>query len=298
MKNNTADLARSITWASSKQTYFTILVMVDKALVEDCYRAYGYFRWADDVVDVVSYSSEDRVSFIKRQRNLIDRAYRNDRPDDLKPEEEIIVDLISHDQGEGSGLQSFIRNFLAVIEFDAHRKGRTITEDDLTWYSKSLGKSVTDCIQYFVGNGHPYPDHENRYLAATAAHMTHMLRDMSVDLTDGYINIPREFLEAHNINIENVDGSPFRGWVRDQVELAREYFRAGKRYLEGLDVLQCKIVGYWYCARFEGILDAIERDGYKLRAVYSERRRLSNWLKIPWLSVLVAFRHLARRGLH
>ena len=86
--------------------------------------------------------------------------------------------------------------------------------------------------------------------------------------------------------------------MRDQVEIAREYFRAGKRYLEGLDVLQCKIVGYWYCARFEGILDAIERDGYKLRAVYSERRRLSNWLKIPWLSVLVAFRHLARRGLH
>ncbi|UCF61830.1 MAG: hypothetical protein JSV37_03875, partial [Anaerolineaceae bacterium] len=66
MKINTAELARSITWASSKQTYFTVLLMVDKGLVEDCYRAYGYFRWADDVVDVLSRSSEDRISFIKR----------------------------------------------------------------------------------------------------------------------------------------------------------------------------------------------------------------------------------------
>lgn len=271
--------------------------MVDKNLVDDCYRAYGYFRWADDVVDVLSRSSEDRISFIKRQKDLIDRAYSNDRPIDLTPEEEIIVDLIIHDRGENSGLQSFIRNFLAVIEFDAHRKGRMIAEDELLWYSKTLGKSVTDCIQYFVGNGHPYPDHENRYLAATAAHVTHMLRDMSVDLPEGFINIPREFLESHSISLEDVDGPAFRGWVRDQVEQAREYFRVGKRYLESLDVLRCKIVGYWYCARFEGILDAIERDCYKLRAVYKERRRPSNWLMIPWLSVSVALRHIARRGL-
>jgi phytoene/squalene synthetase len=297
VKNATADLARSITWASSKQTYYTALLMVDKDLVEDCYRAYGYFRWADDVVDVLSSSSEDRISFIKRQRDLIDRAYGNDRPNDLTLEEEIIVDLISHDRGENSGLQSFIRNFLAIIEFDAHRKGRMITEDELTWYSKSLGKSVTDCIQYFVGNGHPYPDHENQYLAATAASITHMLRDLSTDITEGFINIPREVLEAHNINLENVDSPPFREWVRDQVELAREYFITGKRYLDSLDVLRCKIVGYWYCARFEGILDAIERDGYKLRAAYRERRRLSNWLKIPWLSASVALRHVTRRGL-
>jgi phytoene/squalene synthetase len=215
----------------------------------------------------------------------------------LTPEEEIIVDLISHDRRENSGLQSFIQNFLAVIEFDAHRKGSVVTQDELAWYSNSLGKSVTDCIQYFVGNGYSYPDHENRYLAATAASITHMLRDLSVDIPEGFINIPREILEKHNINLENVDSPPFRGWVRDQVEQAREYFRAGKRYLESLDVLRCKLVGYWYCARFEGVLDAIECDGYKLRAAYRERRRLSNWLKIPWLSASVALRHVTRRGL-
>ncbi len=56
-------------------------------------------------------------------------------------------------------------------------------------------------------------------------------------------------------------------------------------------------MGYWYCARFEGILDTIERDGYILRAVYNERRKLSTWLKIAWLGVSLTLQHIARRAL-
>jgi phytoene/squalene synthetase len=254
MMDATAVLARSITRTSSKQTYYTARLMVDKDLVNDCCLAYAYFRWADDIIDISSQSSDECISFIRRQRELIDRLYRNERPDDLTPEEEIIADLISHDKGENSGLQSFIRNFLAILEFDAYRKGRLISQQELTWYSNCLGKSVTDGIQYFIGNGHPYAATGDRYLAATAAHITHMLRDMVLDTADGYINISREYLEAHGISPEDVDSPPFRAWVRGRVEKARQYFREGRRYLDELDVLRCKIAGYWYCARFEGVL--------------------------------------------
>jgi len=167
----------------------------------------------------------------------------------------------------------------------------------LTWYANCLGKAVTDCIQYFIGNGHPYPSTDNHYLAATAAHITHMLRDLVLDTADGYINIPHEYLEAHGISPEDVDSPPFRAWVRNRVEKARQYFREGKRYLDELDVLRCKIVGYWYCARFEGVLDTIESDGYTLRAVYNERHKLSSWLRIAWLGVSVTLRHMACRDL-
>ena len=296
MMNATAAPARSITKASSKQTYYTVRLMVDKGLANDCYRAYAYFRWADDVIDVSSQSSDQRISFIKRQRELIDRLYGRERPDDLTPEEEIIADLISHDREEDSGLRSFIYNFLAVIEFDAHRKGRLISQQELTWYSNSLGKAVTDCIQHFVGHGYPYPTSDNHYLAATAAHIAHMLRDMVLDIAEGFINIPCEYLEAHGISPEDVDSPPFRAWVRERVEQTRQYFREGKRYLDELDVLRCKIVGYWYCARFEGVLDTIERDGYILRAEYNERRRLHTWLKMAWLGVSITLRHIACRG--
>ncbi len=308
MSDATAALARSITRASSKQSYYTARLLVDKDLVDDCCRAYGYFRWADDMVDasasadagasddVPSQSSDERIAFIRRQRELIDRLYRNERPDGLTPEEEIVAVLIRHDRGENSGLQSFIRNFLAILEFDAARRGRLISQQELTWYSNRLGKAVTDAIQYFIGNGHPYPAADNRYLGATAAHITHMLRDFVLDTADGYVNIPREYLEAHGIAPEDVDSPPFRAWVRDRVEQARQYFCEGKRYLDELEVLRCKIAGYWYCARFEGVLDAMERDGYVLRTVYDERHKLSTWLRMAWLAVSITLRHITRRG--
>ena len=61
MTDTTTALARSITWAGSKQTFFTIRLMVDKGKVNDCYRAYAYFRWADDVIDLSSESNDERV---------------------------------------------------------------------------------------------------------------------------------------------------------------------------------------------------------------------------------------------
>ena len=266
MTDATASLARSITWASSKQTYYTAHLMVDRDLVDDCYRAYAYLRWADDIIDISSRSSDERISFISQQIELIDRLYGDERPDRLTSEEEMVAELVGNDRGENSGLQSFIRNFVAVLEFDAQRKGKLISQEELTWYAGCLGKAVTDGIQYFVGNDQSYPTSENQYLAATAAHITHMLRDMVEDTDDGFINIPREYLEANSISPQDVESHPFQTWVRTRVEQAREYFSAGKTYLDKLDVLRTKIVGYWYCHRFEVILDAIERDGYVLRA--------------------------------
>jgi hypothetical protein len=118
---------------------------------------------------------------------------------------------------------------------------------------------------------------------------------MVPDIADGYVNIPREYLEVHNISLDQVDSPPFRAWVQDRVKMARQLFREGKRYLDGLGVLRCKIVGHWYCARFEAVLDAIERDGNILREQYDERRKLSAWLKFAWLGVSITVRHIVRR---
>jgi phytoene/squalene synthetase len=295
VNESTADLARSITWKGSKQTYVTGRLLIDRDLVDDFYRAYAYFRWVDDVIDVSSHSDEERITFIKRQRDLIDGCYNNRRPDELTPEEEILADLVSHDRSENSGLQSFIRNMFAIIEFDAFRKGRPVGREELVWYSNCLAKSVTDGIQYFIGNGQPYPKGDNRYSAATGAHIAHLLRDTLPDTADGFINIPAEYLETHDIRPDDVDSNPYRAWVRERAEDARQYLNDGKRYLDEMAVLRCKIAGYWYCARFEAVLDTIDRDDYHLRLDYKERQKLSTWLKISLLAVNITFRHITRR---
>lgn len=292
---NTAELARWITRNGSKQTYFVARMLVDRNLEDDFLRAYAYFRWVDDVIDVHARSTEERITFIKRQKAIIDGLYENQTFDDLTLEEQIVADLVLRDPRIDDGLESFIRNMLAIIAFDAHRHGRLITQNELAWYSETLGRSVTDGIQHFVGNGHPYPQNKARFLAASAAHITHLLRDMLKDIADGFINIPKEYLEAHKISPHDFDAQAYRTWVKERVILARRFFLEGKKYLDLLGVLRCKIVGYWYCARFEGVLDTIERDKFVLREVYNERRSIATHLKIGWIGVVVTLRHVVRK---
>jgi phytoene/squalene synthetase len=294
----TTSMAKSITFNGSKQTYYTARLMVDKDLVDDFFRAYAYFRWADDIIDVSSISQEERIAFIKRQRELIDGLYQNQSIEMLSPEEEILAELIQNDRQKNSGLQSFIRNMFAIIEFDANRKGQLISLDELKWYSERLSQSVTDGLQYFIGNGHPYPKSANRYWAAIGAHIAHLLRDTMQDIADGFINIPHEYLEAHGITPEDVTHPAFRAWVKERVDQARRYFEEGQKYFNRLNVLRCKIVGYWYSARFMCVLDAIERDDYVLRETYNERRRLPSWLKIAWLGISLTLKHAALRHPH
>jgi len=290
--DHSAVLARSITKAGSSQTYYTANLMVDKDLVDDFFRAYAYFRWIDDVIDVTAESDEERLSFMSNQSQLIEDLYEHKPISDLVPEEEILQDLIDNDRGENSGLQSFICNMFAIIEFDAQRKGRLISSDELDWYVNTLGRSVTDGLLYFIGNGSPYPDSENRYQAGIAAHISHLLRDTDQDNRDGFFNIPREYLEERGIERGDVNNQAYKDWVRMRVESARVRFEEGKQYLDELDVLRTKIVGYWYCARFEVVLDTIEKDGYQLRDEYHERRQIGTWLKITWLGVCLSVKHL------
>jgi phytoene/squalene synthetase len=291
----TASMAKSITFLGSKQTYYTARFMVDKDLVNDFFRAYAYFRWADDIIDVSSVSQDERMDFIQRQSELIDSLYQKKQMKLQSPEEEILAVLIRNDRQENSGLQSFIRNMFAIIEFDAKRKGRLISQDELNWYSDRLSQSVTDGLQYFIGNGHRYPASADRYWAAIGAHIAHLLRDTLPDIAEGFINVPREYMEAHGITPEDITHPAFRAWVKERVEQARYYFMEGQKYFNKLDVLRCKIVGYWYSARFMCVLDAIVRDDYILRKAYNERRRLPSWLKIAWLGVSLTLKHATHR---
>ncbi len=295
MPEDTSTLAKSITKAASLQSYYTASLMVDRDLVHDAYRAYAYYRWMDDFIDGMASSKSERVSFVERQKDLMERCYRNEPLGELAKEERILVELIGNDRRENSRLQSYIRNMMAIMEFDAHRQDRLIGQEELNWYSDCLGKAVMDALQYFIGNRCIYPASDFQYYAAIAAHITHMLRDMVQDTNAGFFNIPREYLEAHLLDPGDFECVSYRSWVQERVSLARGLFQQGKRYIEGVENLRCRIVGYWYCARFEIILDVIERDSYLLKSEYNERTSLSAWMQMVRLFLAVTLRHVTRR---
>lgn len=275
-------LAAAITKSASQQTYYTIRFFADRERAADAYRAYGYFRWVDDVIDADAGSQEEKAVFVNRQQSLLEARYRGEAPVGLCAEEELLADLVRADTEQDSGLQSYLRNMLAVMAFDARRRGQVISQAELSDYTRKLATAVTDALHYFIGGAEPTPPHAARYRAVTAAHITHMLRDAREDAAAGYFNIPREFLQAHDIDPQEVDSRAYREWVCGRVQLARRYFREGREYLAQVRNWRCRLAGHAYTARFEWVLGAIERDHYCLRSEYPERKSLRAGLWMGW----------------
>ena len=278
-------LSSSITKAASKQTYYTFRYLVDRQRVPDAFRAYAYFRWIDDKIDQSTLDTSGQIAFIDRQKEIMDGCYRGQRPGNLTPQECMLADLIQGDREQNSGLQDYVRNMMAVIDFDAHRRGKFVSQFELNEYTRWLAIAVTEAMHYFIGNGWYAPQDETRYLAVSAAHITHMLRDTFDDVQAGYFNIPIEVLEANHIGPQDVHSEAYRAWVRSRVRLAREYFEAGRGYLARVQNPRCRLAGFAYIARFEWILNTIEKEGFYLRSEYSERKSIRAGLVINWLAL-------------
>ncbi|MCI0519689.1 MAG: squalene/phytoene synthase family protein [Chloroflexi bacterium] len=277
-------LAAAITRAASLQTYYTIRLFVDRPRVADAYRAYAYFRWVDDVLDEPgsALDAPARAAFIQRQKALLDACYRRAAPGGLCAEERMLADLAANDPEKNSGLQIYLRNMMDVMLFDAARRGRLVSQAELDEYTRKLAVAVTEALHYFIGHDDPTSFHPNRYLAVTGAHVIHMLRDAVEDVQAGYINIPAEALAARGIAPHEVNSPAHRQWVCSRIELARGCFQAGRECTAQVRSLLLRLAGYAYTARFEWMLRAIQRDGYRLRADYPQRKSLSAALWMAW----------------
>ena len=277
--------ASSITKAASTQTYYTIRFLVDRERVDDAYRAYGYFRWVDDTLDAGSATGLERSAFLERQKSLLEKCYQGESPRDANIQEKMLAELVRQDYEKNSGLQLYLHNMMQVMDFDARRRGKLISQVELNEYTRWLATAVMECIHYFIGHDDFAPRDETRYLAVAGAHITHMLRDTFDDMQIGYYNIPREFLKENHIEPQDVQSDAYRAWVKNRVSLAREYFKVGKGYFARVQNPRCRLACFAYIARFEWLLDTMEREGFCLRPEYSERKSLGTKYRIGLLTL-------------
>ena len=200
-------------------------------------------------------------------------------------QEKMLVELVRHDSERNSGLQTYLRNMMRVMDFDAGRRGRLISQNELDEYTGWLASAVTEAMHYFIGHADFSPRDETRYLAVSAAHITHMLRDTFEDVQAGYYNIPSEVLQANHIGPQDVQSPAYRAWVKSRVQLARAGFKTGKDYLMRVQNLRCRLAGFAYTARFEWLLDTIENEAYTIRRQYGERKSLGTGLRMSWITL-------------
>ena len=285
----TTTTTEAITKAASKQTYYTIRLLVDRDRIDDAYRSYAYFRWVDDYLDAESITGAERSAFIQRQKFLLEKIYRDEIPQDVDIQEQMLVELIQNDNEKNSGLQSYIRNMMQVMDFDARRRGGLISHAELSEYTHWLAVAVTDNLHHFIGHGEFAPYDETRYMAVSAAHIVHMLRDTFDDLQAGYYNIPREVLDANHITPQDIHSDAYRMWVKSRVQLAREYFEAGRNYFARVQNARCRLACFAYIARFDWMLDTFEKEDYFLRPQYDERKSPMTGLRMGWLALSSTF---------
>ncbi len=257
-----------MTHSASRQTYWTIRLLADRALVEHAYRAYAYFRWVDDSLDQPALTLPERRDFLARQQEFLASCIQAAPLAAACPQEKLLADLVVGFPGNREGLFSYLNSMMAVMAFDAERRGRLISQKELDTYTHDLALAVTDAMHTFIGRTSPPPPDQTRLTAVSAAHITHMLRDTLEDQKSGYFNIPREYLDAHGLTPFDVNHPAYREWVRTRVDQARRLFAAGRGYMQRVPCLRCRLAGHAYMARFEGILDTIQMEGYLLRHTY------------------------------
>jgi phytoene/squalene synthetase len=276
------NLQAQITKNASKQTYYTIRFLADHDRRQDAFRAYAYFRWLDDLLDTDATSQQHKAALLSQQQGLLADCYQRKEVEISCPEEQMLVELVRNDLEENSGLHAYLHNMMAVMAFDVQRRGKLISQAELTQYTNLLAKAVTEYMFYFIGHCDQPPTSVNRYLAVQGAHITHMLRDMLEDIDIGYVNFPAERIPGGQFSSDIVHRPEFRNWVAERVELARGNFEAGRRYIAHVKCKRCRLAGYAYLTRFEWMLKVIKSDHYTLRWEYPERKNLKAALWMVW----------------
>jgi phytoene/squalene synthetase len=137
-------------------------------------------------------------------------------------------------------------------------------------------------MQTFIGHGSTTPRDETRYLAASGAHILHLLRDTAPDVRAGYYNVPREILESASIGPGDVHCDAYRAWVEDRVRLARTDLDAGRAFFRAAECRRFRLAGLAYIARFEWLIDTLEREEFRLRPAYPDRDGIGRLARTTW----------------
>jgi phytoene/squalene synthetase len=236
----------------------------------------------DDLLDGETLTDTERNQFLLTQRQLLQSCLESRPSRTLSAEEWLLVDLKTGDLGQDPGLRIYLQDMMDVMAFDTLRRGKRIDTRQLTWYSRRLATAVTEAVYTFIGDRCLAPRAAERYAAADAAHIIHMLRDMHQDLDAGYINIPVDVIPGHEVNRSMLNGPIVKDWVRRRIELARDYFTIGENYLNSIQNRRCRMAGAWYATRFAGVMKAIEHEDYLLRDDYSDCKGNRMMLHMLW----------------
>jgi len=181
---------------------------------------YAYFRWFDDIVDSLRLHPEESRFIINRQKRFLSELYSEEPPEEISTEELFLAHLVRFDRTQGKNLRQDLENLVGSMEFDADRRGKVISSQELEQY-------IDDNVIPYVNiassilNVKDFPK-QDLIEIARAGFVVNYLYDLREDLTLGYINISSEEIEQYEIYLENPDSREVQSWIRDKMNSLRD----------------------------------------------------------------------------
>lgn len=202
-------------------------------------RVYGYFRWADDIVDAPGRDPAAVTAFVASQRALL----VGERAADGLAEHALQLALADR------LLLPIVTGMWEALAFDAVRGPGPLAAEGLDRQVALIGDAYLAAMWVCTGAvGTPPPG-----LAALsrAATLTHVLRDLQLDLSLGYLNLPP--------GVSVADTGAVAAWVLDRAEHAQECFDTGARVLPTVGPWRTRWLVGIFAWRYRRVLSRVRR---------------------------------------
>lgn len=200
--------ARRAFRVASPSTWLVMRLLAPAAGYRDFARVYAYFRVADDVVDAPGRDAAAVAAFVAAERAWLVTA----APEG--PVARVALGLALRDR---PALRGPVEGMWASLAFDAARGPGPLPAPVLDAQVRRIADAWLGAFAACLGFA-PTPALGALVAAATA---THHLRDLELDATLGYDNVPDDVPGDH------ADRAALAGWIAARAAALRPAFAAG-----------------------------------------------------------------------
>lgn len=252
--------------SKNRFTYIFWNLFFSRDQIPVLFLTYAFFRWLDDMVDENSNSIEFSKLLIDREVNNLVSLYAGIDVVPEYDEENYLIAVVKNDLQKEEILRKIIEDFFSAISWDLRRRNSIPEQCELNRYSYLLGQSYSQGMVIGLG----YKSYDPRFIhigeyCGVAAHLTHLMRDLFIDLDLGYINISKEDVDKYHIDFKAnpVDfKNQLKPWFIETINRTFRLYNKGMNFIPLLPSFKAKVTFLFMNLHYLRIL-------YKIKAEWS-----------------------------
>lgn len=227
--------------AANPSAWWLLRVLAPRAGFDQFCRVYGYFRWADDIVDAPGRDRGSVEEFVQAQREAMRRFWSRAHPAGVQPTASLGERAVFSALRAQPGLRVAVDGMWDALEFDSRRGPEPVPALQIDAQVARIGDAYAAglalCLGVQPAELGSVADAEARGVRRSmcalsrAATVVHQARDVVVDRELGYCNVPIEDLERLAIDFTTATSRDLAPWVRERCQSVLPVFTTEEQAL-------------------------------------------------------------------